>query len=254
MIVREVCKRYRSGALGQSIQALHDISFTVSPGETVALIGESGCGKSTLARLILGLEPCDSGEISCLGIPVSDKRRRKRLYQSMQPVFQDSAGSLNPRMKVCDQILEPLRNFARLSGAEETERLAALAAQVELPIDALRKYPHELSGGQQRRVLIARAISIRPGFLIMDEALSGIDATIAGAILELIQRLQRETGCGLLFITHDLEIALHMAIRILVMRSGRIVEHVQGATSADGFSSPYAKQLFKSSTLDCLKR
>lgn len=254
--VREVCKSYGGGILnGRRSQILKDISFIAEQGECVALIGESGCGKSTLARLILGLEACDSGQITCAGVTITNRQReRKALYRNMQPVFQDSAGCLNPRMKIRDCICEPLRNFATLPAAEiqrEQERLFAL---VELPWSVLGKYPHELSGGQQRRVCIARAISVKPQFLILDEAVSGIDATITKSILGLLKSLQKEVGCGFLFITHDLHIALYMARKVLVMRDGQIVEAVKDAASASDFAAPYSKQLFKSSSLDCLRK
>lgn len=254
--INDVCKSYGNGIFdSRRNQILKNITFTVEQGECVALIGENGCGKSTLARLILGLEACDSGRITCAGLPVTNRlRHRKELYRRMQPVFQDSTGCLNPRIKIRDSICEPLRNFASLSAAEEQKELKKLLELVELPSSVLYKYPHELSGGQQRRVCIARAISIRPQFLILDEAVSGIDATITKSILELLKKLRREVGCGSLFIMHDLQIALYMAQKVLVMRGGQIIETVQNATSADDFATPYAKQLFRSSTLDCLKK
>lgn len=256
LTVSGVYKSYSGGIFGNHRrQILKDIAFTVEQGECVSLIGESGCGKSTLARLILGLEACDAGRITCRGMAVTNRPRcRKDLYRNMQPVFQDSVGCLNPRMKVRDSLREPMHNFEDLSAAEEQKELGKLLALVELPVSVLGKYPHELSGGQQRRVCIARAISIKPRFLILDEAVSGIDATITKSILELLKRLQREVGCGSLFITHDLQIALYMARRVLVMRNGQIVEAIANARSADDFTTPYTRQLFRSSTLDCLKK
>ncbi|MEA4848909.1 MAG: dipeptide/oligopeptide/nickel ABC transporter ATP-binding protein [Clostridiaceae bacterium] len=256
LTVCRVYKSYGGGMFGSCrSQILKNITFNIEQGECAALIGESGCGKSTLARLILGLEACDSGQITCAGITVTSRpRHRKALYRTMQPVFQDSAGCLNPRMKVRGSICEPLRNFAALSAREEQRELEKLLTLVELPLNVLDKYPHELSGGQQKRVCIARAISIKPQFLILDEAVSGIDATITKTILELLKKMQRKVGCGYLFITHDLQIALYMAQKILVMRGGQIVEMVQGAVSAKDFATPYSKQLFKSSTLDCLRK
>ncbi|HWQ75029.1 MAG TPA: dipeptide/oligopeptide/nickel ABC transporter ATP-binding protein [Syntrophomonas sp.] len=251
-----VCKGYGGGMFGSCRkQILKDITFTVGEEECVALIGESGCGKSTLARLILGLEACDSGQIICAGLTVTNRPRdRKELYQKMQPVFQDSAGCLNPRMKIRDLICEPLRSFAGLSAQEEQGELEKLLVLVELPLNIMDKYPHELSGGQQRRVCIARAISIKPQFLILDEAVSGIDATITKNILELLKKLQKEFGCGSLFITHDLQLALYMAQKVLVMQDGQIVETVKNAMSGNDFSTPYSKQLFRSSMLDCLRK
>lgn len=254
--VEGVGKTYRSGIWGSRCsQVLKNISFTVEEGEWVALIGESGCGKSTLARLILGLEERDGGRITCSGLAVAGRPRPgKALYRMIQPVFQNSASCLNPRMRIKECLIEPLRNFAGMEAAEEQKEAEKLLALVELSPDILRKYPHELSGGQQRRVCIARALSIKPRFLIMDEALAGIDATITASILVLLKKLQREVGCGCLFITHDLEMALVMARKVLVMRDGQIVETVPQARSAGDFVTPYSKQLFKSSTLGCLKK
>ena len=233
---------------------LKNISFTVAPGECVALIGESGSGKSTLSRLLLGLEPCDAGRIFCMGNAVVTKgRKRKALYRNMQPVFQDSAGCLNPRMKIRSIISEPLCNYTNQPHGDIEKEVIKLLEQVELPVDVLHRYPHELSGGQQRRVCIARAISIEPQFLILDEATAGIDATITKGILQLLKRLQKGTGCGYLFITHDLNIALRMAEKVLVMRSGEIIETVKGAKSIHDFHESYTKELFMSSTLSCLK-
>lgn len=253
----EVTGIYKSyGSMFSRIRSpvLKNISFNVRPGQCVALIGESGSGKSTLARLLLGLESFDSGAINCMGIAVTAKgRNRKALYRNMQPVFQDSAGCLNPRMKVQDILSEPLFNYTKQPWDKVDEAAKRLLAQVELPTDILLRYPHELSGGQQRRVCIARAISISPRFLILDEATAGIDATITKGILELLIRLQRDTGCGYLFITHDLNIALYMAEKIMVMQNGEILETVSGAKSANDFTEAYAKKLFISSPLRCLK-
>lgn len=147
-------------------------------------------------------------------------------------------------------IAEPLRNFFSLSQSDELRELKQLLELTELPQDILDRYPHELSGGQQRRVCIARAISIKPEYLILDEAVSGIDATVTKGILGLLKKLQHEIGCGSLFITHDLKIALYMAKKVLVMRDGMIMESVSNAKSYRDFSMPYSKRLFKSSMLE----
>ena len=248
----EVVDVYKSyGGMFSKVRSpiLKNISFTVVPGQSVALIGESGSGKSTLSRLLLGLEHCDSGTIRCMGHTVTAKdRSRKALYRNMQPVFQDSTGCLNPRMRIKNIIAEPLYNYTKLSYGHVEMKVKRLLDLVELPSDLLCRYPHELSGGQQRRVCIARAISIKPQFLILDEATAGLDATIAKGILQLLRMLQRTAGCGYLFITHDLNIALHMAEKVLVMQSGEIIETVMGAKSIDDFYEPYSKRLFMNST------
>lgn len=253
--VERVSKSYRTGMFGaKTVAVLRDISFAAAHGACVALIGESGCGKSTLARLLLGLERPDTGTILCNGRRVTGKgAKRRNLYRSIQPVFQDSGGCLNPRMKIRDCICEPLRNYYALPPEEEKKKLAELLLQVELPVNAADKYPHELSGGQQKRVCLARAVSIKPELLILDEAVTGLDATITKRILELLKRLQQEVGCGMFFITHDLQIALYMAQHILVMKDGEIVEQVHNAAAVRDFTHPYSQKLFQSSLQTCSK-
>lgn len=211
--INNVSKRYG----GQT--ALRDVSLTIGAGESVSLIGESGSGKSTLSRLILALEKPSNGYIQWNGKDVA-ALRGKPLYRDIQPVFQDNGGCFNPRRRVGDSLCEPMKHLLRLSAAERRKKAAELLELVKLPENIMTRYPHQLSGGQQKRVCIARAVSIKPRLLILDEAVSGLDTTVMVKILDLLKELQREMGCGSLFITHDIRAALYMSKTIAVMKDG----------------------------------
>ncbi len=234
--IRNVRKKY-----GHQV-ALDDVSLSIAPGESVSLIGESGSGKSTLSRLILALEKPSGGVILWNGRNVSELRGKK-LYRDIQPVFQDNTGCFNPRRRVMDSLDEPMRNLLGIPAAEREKRICSLLERVGLPVDIANRYPHELSGGQRRRVCIARAISIHPELVILDEAVTGLDATVMMKILALLKALQRETGCAYLFITHDLRAALYISEKIAVMKDGRIVETAEHVSSLSAFKHPFSKQL-----------
>lgn len=242
LTVDNVCKSYKNSRLSKrAIVVLNHVSLTVPDGRCAALIGESGSGKSTLVRLILGLERPDSGKILWNGRDVTARGiDRRPLYREIQPVFQDSAGSLNPRWKIRDSLCEPLDNYLSLNSQVRRERVSELLDMVELPGSVLEKYPHELSGGQQKRVCIARAVAIRPKLILLDEATAGIDATVKRRILILLKKLQKELGCSYLFITHDLKAAFYIACEIAVMKGGEIVETITDAWPCTDFTHPYA--------------
>jgi len=231
-----------------NVAAVNQVSLSLAAGETYGLVGESGCGKSTLSRLILGFEKPDDGEIQFLGrnlFKVKNKEM-KEIRRNMQIVFQDSVSSLNPRWRIKDSIAEPLRNFAGLSYREEQKRVAYLLDRVGLlPADG-QKYPHQFSGGQQKRICIARAIAINPQFIVFDEAVSGLDMTIRKKILDLLSEIRQEMGSAYLFITHDMDVALYMSQKISVMKDGELVETVEGIKSLHEFNHPYAKLLVDS--------
>ena len=222
--------------------ALNDVSLSIAPGESVSLIGESGSGKSTLSRLMLALEKPSGGAILWNGINVSELRGRK-LYRDIQPVFQDNTGCFNPRRRIMDSLGEPMKNLLGMNQSEREKRVFSLLERVGLQPDTASRYPHELSGGQRRRVCIARAISIHPRLVILDEAVTGLDAAVMMKILALLKGLQRETGCAYLFITHDLRAALYMSEKIAVMKDGRIVETAEHVSSSSALKHPFSKQL-----------
>ena len=219
---------------------LRDISLNIAPGECVSLIGESGSGKSTLARLILALEKPTGGSICWKGNPVA-ARRGRALYRDIQPVFQDHSGCFNPRRKLMDSLCEPMENMLTLSGAERNKRMIRLLDMVELPTTLANRYPQELSGGQRRRACIARAISVQPSLIVLDEAVAGLDATVMIKILDLLKSLQKETGCAYLFITHVMGAALYMSPQIAVLQEGRIVERNGAMTAVSTFTHPVSK-------------
>lgn len=190
--IRNVSKRYRlSNYRRQRFPALQGVSLHVDSGTATAIVGESGSGKSTLCRLVLGLERPDDGSVRWQGKDVRSYRR-KDLYRQIQPVFQDSLNSLDPRWTVERSIAEPLRNdrWNDREAAREVERLLDL---MELPNSLRTKRPHELSGGQQKRVCIARALSINPQLIVLDEAVSGLDEPIMRKILAILRELKQRT-------------------------------------------------------------
>ncbi|WP_197918733.1 ABC transporter ATP-binding protein [Thiosulfatihalobacter marinus] len=216
-------------------RAVNDISFTIHNGERVGLVGESGCGKSTLTRAILGLEPLQSGDITAFGHPVGPAMN-PALRAGLQVVFQDPYGSFNPRHRVSRIITEPFHLLPDPPGGadRDTAIATALTAVGLSPSDAT-KYIHEFSGGQRQRIAIARALIIRPKLIIFDEAVSALDVSIRAQILDLIADLSRSHTLSYLFISHDLSVVRTVTDRVLVMKSGEIVE--QGVTE-QVFSNP----------------
>ncbi|ADY56113.1 Nickel-transporting ATPase [Syntrophobotulus glycolicus DSM 8271] len=247
LIVDRVSKSYRgTDVRGRNESVLKSVSLQVRDGDSVSLVGESGSGKSTLGRLILGLERPDSGRLTWNGQSVFARQyRKKELYQEIQPVFQDNSGCFNPRWKIRASLLEPMRNYLHPGGREMERQVKYLLELVGLSSSVLDKYPHELSGGQQKRVCIARAISIRPRFVLLDEAVSGLDATVMLKILRLLKNIQKEIGCSYLFITHDVKAAFFMSATLAVMQGGTIVETIENTTGPNDFSHPHSRTLMQ---------
>jgi oligopeptide transport system ATP-binding protein len=207
--------------------AVREVSFDVRAGETVGLVGESGSGKSSLARAVLRLIEADSGRIEWQGenlracSPAALRAHRRNL----QMVFQDPLASLNPRMPVGDAIAEPLKIFAPgIDAVEQRRQVAAMLRRVGLDPSMSGRYPHEFSGGQCQRIGIARAMILNPKLLVCDEAVSSLDVSIQGQIINLLLDLQRETGMAMLFISHNLAVVRHLSHRVMVMFRGRLVE------------------------------
>jgi ABC-type glutathione transport system ATPase component len=216
---------FRSGAKGE-VRAVDDVSLDIHQGETLGVVGESGSGKSTLGRLILRLLEPTAGTIRFAGCDLlqAGKRDMRRLRRDMQIIFQDPFGSLDPRFRVEDVIAEPLIIHERLGSAARRERVAALLGAVGLDESASRRFPHEFSGGQRQRIGIARALALRPKFILADEPVSALDVSVGAQIVNLLSQLQREFGLTYLFISHSLPVVRYLATRIAVMFRGRIVE------------------------------
>jgi ABC-type oligopeptide transport system ATPase subunit len=213
------------------VLAVNDVSLDVQAGETLGLVGESGSGKSTLGRLILRLIEPTSGAILFDGVDLikANANRLRRLRRNMQIIFQDPFGSLDPRYRVQDVIAEPLVLHQRimhesLGRDARRQRVRELLRAVGMDESALQRYPHEFSGGQRQRIGIARALALRPKFIVADEPVSALDVSVGAQIVNLLQQLQRDFGLTYLFISHSMPVVRYLSTRIAVMYGGRIVE------------------------------
>jgi ABC-type glutathione transport system ATPase component len=216
---------FGGGAKGE-VRAVDDVSFDIQAGETLGLVGESGSGKSTLGRLALRLIEPTSGGIRFEGRDLLDASHfeMRRLRRDMQIIFQDPFGSLDPRMRVEDVIAEPLIIHEAMSRTARRARVAELLHAVGLDESTLRRFPHEFSGGQRQRVGIARALALRPKFIVADEPVSALDVSVGAQIVNLLAQLQREFRLTYLFISHSMPVVRYLATRIAVMYRGKLVE------------------------------
>ncbi|MDR3497120.1 MAG: dipeptide ABC transporter ATP-binding protein [Ancalomicrobiaceae bacterium] len=208
------------------VRAVAGISFSLDPGETLAIVGESGSGKSTLGRLLTLIEPPSDGQLMIDGIDVSNiGRPSKTLRSAVQMVFQNPYGSLNPRQTIGAALEEPLLVNTSMPGAERREAALAMLERVGLRREHANRYPHMFSGGQRQRIAIARALMLRPKILVLDEPVSALDVSVRAQILNLIAELQSEFNLAYVFISHDLSVVRHIADRVLVMYLGRVAEY-----------------------------
>lgn len=236
--------RLGSGLLpgARHLNILADITLSMQPGETLGLVGESGSGKTTLARAILGLQKISGGTLRFQGLPLTRPADFAAIRPRTALMFQDAVASLSPRMRVGDAICEP---FA-INGHAIPDRQARardLLAEVGLPPEIAQRYPHELSGGQARRVGVARALALKPALVIADEPTAGLDVSIQAEVLNLMADLQTRHGLAYLIISHNLALVRHVASRIAVMYLGRLVETGPTATVMANPLHPYAKSL-----------
>ena len=239
----------RTGVLRRhtdDVKAVDDVSFTVEAGTTVGLVGESGSGKSTIGKTILKLVPATGGQILFHGrniLPMTETEFRP-LRREMQMIFQDPFGSLNPRHTIRQIVGEALEiHFPQMSSGDRRDRVAELMKQVGLEPGMMERYPHEFSGGQRQRIGIARALAVKPKFIVCDEPVSALDVSVQAQIVNLLQDLQAELGLTYLFIAHDLAVVEHVSDHVLVMYRGEIVESAPAEAIYENPQHDYTKKL-----------
>lgn len=228
------------------LKAVDGVSFDLRKGETLGIVGESGCGKSTLARAVLRLVPASEGAVSWIGKDLLSMKPKalEEVREDLQIVFQDPLASLNPRMTIGASIAEPMLTFRKTMSSKEREaEVKAMMERVGLDPNMINRYPHELSGGQNQRVGIARAMILKPKLVICDEAVSALDVSIQAQIIELLIGLQKDFGLSMLFISHDLSVVREISHRVMVLYLGRIVELADRESIYTDARHPYTKAL-----------
>ncbi len=229
-----------------SVRALDDVSLRIKKGETLGLVGESGCGKSTLGKTLLRLIEPSAGQIIFDGVDITQLNAKgmRAMRQKMQIIFQDPYAALNPRMSIKDMLTEPLKIHNLCTTAEErSRRVHELLTYVQLPKNVLSKYPHEFSGGQRQRICIARALAVKPEFIVCDESVSALDVSIQAQVINLLMDLQQELGLTYLFIAHDLKVVEFISHQVAVMYLGRIVEQASAQDIYQHPQHPYTQAL-----------
>ncbi len=233
----------------KEFKAVDDVSFTVHPGETLGLVGESGCGKTSLGRTVLRLIEPTEGKIVFFGKEISAYSREKlrKTRKDIQIIFQDPYSSLNPRLTVGAAITEAMRIHRIGNYTTERKQLCCdLLAEVNLDAGFFHRYPHELSGGQRQRICIARALALKPKFIICDESVSALDVSVQAQVLNLLNKLKAEYGFSVIFISHDMSVVKYMSDRMMVMKNGKIVEYGDPDDICNAPQTAYTKQLIDS--------
>jgi peptide/nickel transport system ATP-binding protein len=235
---RGLVKEYGAGT-----RVVDDVSFTISRGETLGLVGESGSGKSTVARLLLRLVEPTLGEVRYDGhnLPGATSSEMRGLRRRMQIVFQDPYAALNPRMRVKEILEEPFAIHGEKGGAKT--RLAEMLSEVGLDATALERFPHEFSGGQRQRINIARALALRPEFVVLDEPVSALDVSVGAQVVNLLRDLQKKYGLTYLFISHSMPLVRYLCDRVAVMQRGRLVELGDCEQVCDAPREAYTREL-----------
>ncbi|MDA0675507.1 MAG: ATP-binding cassette domain-containing protein [Proteobacteria bacterium] len=243
--MRHGLRRFVDSARENTIHAVDGVSFDIHRGETLGVIGESGCGKTTLGRTVLRLLEPTAGQVNFEGIDLAtlDAARLKRLRRRMQIIFQDPYASLNPRRTVEQIVGLGLKIHEASDAGAHRERIADMLHRVGLSATHLQRYPHQFSGGQRQRIGIARALILKPDFVVCDEPVSALDVSIQAQIIALLSELRRELGLTYLFISHDLAVVAHVSDRVAVMYLGQFVEVGPAATLLKEPAHPYTQAL-----------
>ena len=242
--VEHVCKQYTNHH--HTVHAVNDVSFSVAPNERVGIAGGSGSGKSTLLRLIAMLEKPTSGTVRLFGEDVTSIQNHRDIYQSMQMMFQNPLAIIPPRMNLEAFMLEPYINYGLMDEASAKEDICKWIQHVDLPESIVQKYPHEVSGGQLQRVVLARIMLMHPKLVLFDEPTSALDAVNQKLVLDLLQKLYQEQPFGYVFVSHDIGLLQVVTDRIIVMKDGQIVETIESKRLKEAVH-PYTKALVEAS-------
>jgi oligopeptide transport system ATP-binding protein len=255
--VRDLVKHFpvRGGVFNRvvgKVHAVNGVSFTVAPGEVVGVVGESGCGKSTLGKAVIRLHDPTSGSVRFEGTDITALNHRDMMpyRRQMQMIFQDPYSSLNPRLTVRKLLREAIEFHSVVPPGEVESYIDHLVATVGLRSDAKDKFPHEFSGGQRQRLGIARALAVKPRFIVADEPVSALDVSIQAQVLNLLMKLKDEFGLTLLFVSHDLKVIEHFCDRVLVMYLGHVVEELSCTDLHERALHPYTKALLGANPID----
>ena len=237
-----------AGLREEVVHAVDDVSLAIQPGEVVGLVGESGCGKSTLGRMAVGLHSLSAGRRLWKGVDIAPgaSQRTRRDLLAIQMIFQDPYASINPRMRVRDIVGEAPVAHGLVPAREQDGYVEHLLRQVGLDASAMRRFPHQFSGGQRARIGIARALAVKPEFLVCDEAVAALDVSIQAQVLNLFIALRNELQLTYLFISHDLGVVRHLSDRVVIMYLGRVVESAPADTVFSGPNHPYTRALLQS--------
>ncbi|MBR0401572.1 MAG: ABC transporter ATP-binding protein [Lachnospiraceae bacterium] len=248
LAVKGVVKEFASHHKKQKgVIAVNGADFSLFKGECLGIVGESGCGKSTLARMVIGSYPPTEGDITLQGKRFADMRvkEQKNFRRHVQMVFQNPISSFSPRMTIGDYLYEPLKNYEKMSRSQARERIEKYMTAVGLPMEFLGRHPHELSGGQLQRVVIARAALLEPDLIVCDEATSALDVSIQNQVADMLVDLQRQWHLSYMFIGHDLALVRQVSHRIVVMYRGEIMEIMNSRSLTEDAAHPYTQVLLE---------
>lgn len=242
--VEHVCKQYTNH--NHTVHAVNDVSFSVAANERIGIAGGSGSGKSTLLRLIAMLEKTTSGTVRLFGQDVTSIQNHSDIYRSMQMMFQNPLAVIPPRMNLEAFLLEPYINYGLMDVASAKDDIRKWMQRVDLPENTVHKYPHEVSGGQLQRVVLARIMLMHPQLVLFDEPTSALDAVNQKLVLDLLQKLHQEQPFGYVFVSHDIGLLQAVTDRIMVMKDGKIVENIESKRLKEAVH-PYTKALVEAS-------